>query len=295
MAELSATVVKELRDKSGAGMMQCKKALQETNCDMEAAMDYLRKQGQLTAGKRADRVAKEGKVGSLISKGHAVMVELNSETDFVARNEDFGLFLSELLAVAAETKPASLESFEAAVSPIFKNRSIKEAITEKIGIIGENIGVRRVITMQELPGTKIFSYIHMGGKIGILLRLKATPESALESEAIANLGKDICLHICALAPLAIDSTGISSAVVEKERVIYREIAIQEGKPEKIIDKIVQGKVDKFYKDNCLLDQLFVKDPEKSVRAVIEAAAKTVNATVTVDTFERFQLGSSAQA
>jgi len=292
MAEINAAIVKELRDKSGAGMMQCKKALQETNCDMEAAMDYLRKQGQVAAGKRADRVAKEGKVGCLVRGNTGVMVELNSETDFVARNEDFGKFLGELLEVAVAVKPASLEAFEAAVSPVFGNRSIKDVVTEKIAVIGENIGIRRVHVMEQVPGTKLFSYIHMGGKIGVLLRLKVSPDAVSDSSAIAEIGKDVCLHICASSPLAIDSTGISSAKVEKERVIYREIAIQEGKPEKILDKIVQGKVDKFYKDNCLLDQLFVKDAEKSVRAYIEAAAKAAGAAVVVDSFSRFQLGTS---
>ncbi|MBL8027283.1 MAG: translation elongation factor Ts [Fibrobacteres bacterium] len=294
MAEMNAAIVKELRDKSGAGMMQCKKALIECNGDMEAAMDYLRKQGQVAAGKRADRVAKEGKVGCHVGADSAVMVELNSETDFVSRNDDFGLFLNDLIKVAAEAKPASLEAFEATTSPVFGNRSVKDVVTEKIAVIGENIGIRRVSVMEKTAGTKIFSYIHMGGKIGILLRLKAENAAALESPEASELGKDVCLHVCALAPLAIDSTGISSTVVEKERAIYRDIAIQEGKPEKILDKIVQGKVDKFYKDNCLLDQLFVKDPEKTVRDVIAAAAKTLGTTITVDSFIRFQLGAASQ-
>ncbi len=292
MAEISSAIVKELRDKSGAGMMQCKKALQETNCDMEAAIDYLRKQGQVAAGKRQDRVAKEGKVGALIDGNCAVMVELNSETDFVARNEDFSALLNDLLKVAMAVKPASLEEFETAKSPVFNNRTIKEAITEKIAVIGENIGIRRVSVVKASPDSKIFSYIHMGGKIGVLLTLKVTPVAALETDTIKELGKDICLHVCASAPLAIDSTGVSSAKIEKEREIYREIAIQEGKPEKILDKIVQGKVDKFFKDNCLLDQLFVKDQEKSVKTYMDGVAKSAGATVMVESFVRFQLGSS---
>jgi elongation factor Ts len=288
--EVNANAVKELRDKTGAGMMQCKKALQETKGEVEAAIDYLRKQGQVTAGKRADRTAKEGKVACLLEGGAAILLELNSETDFVARNDDFNALLGNLVKAAMAMKPKNTETFLNTPSPILGGKNAKETITERIGIIGENISLRRVATLDQAPGTKIFSYIHMGGKIGVLARLKVTPESAFSDPKIQELGKDVCLHICASSPIAIDSKGVSQAKIDKEKEIYRDMAKQEGKPEKILDKIVQGRVEKFFKDNCLLDQLFVKDPEKNVGLHIAETAKAAGAEVVVEVFVRYQLG-----
>jgi elongation factor Ts len=288
--EVAANAVKELRDKTGAGMMQCKKALQETNGDVEAAVDYLRKQGQFQAVKRADRSAKEGKVACQVEGNYAVMLELNSETDFVARNDDYNAFLGSLVKVAAAVKPANADALLAASSPVLGNKPVKDAITERIAVIGENISLRRACTIEQHPGTKIFSYIHMGGKLGVLMRLKAEPESVLSDPKILELGKDLCLHICASGPLAIDPSGISPEKLEKEKEIYRDMAKQEGKPEKILDKIVQGRVDKFFKENCLVNQLFVKDQEKTVQQIIDEAAKAAGAKVMVDAFVRYQLG-----
>lgn len=288
--DVAANAVKELRDKTGAGMMQCKKALQETKGDVEAAVDYLRKQGQVLAGKRADRSAKEGKVACQMENGYAIMLELNSETDFVARNDDYNAFLGTMVKVAAAAKPKDGEALLNTVSPLLNGKNVKDAIIERIAVIGENISLRRACTLEQLPSTKLFSYIHMGGKLGVLMRLKAEPESVLSDAKVQELGKDICLHICASGPLAIDPNGIPQDKLEKEKEIYRDMAKQEGKPEKILDKIVQGKVEKYFKDNCLVNQLFVKDPEKTVQQIIDEAAKAVGAKITVDAFVRYQLG-----
>ncbi len=288
--EVNANAVKELRDKTGAGMMQCKKALQETNGDLDAAVDYLRKLGQVQAGKRSDRIAKEGKVACLIEGKSAVMLELNSETDFVARNDDFNALLGNLVKAAMAAKPKDAASFLETSSQVFGNKTIKDAITEKIAVIGENLSLRRVCTMEQAPQTKIFSYIHMGGKLGVLMLLKTEPESAFSDPKVLELGKDLCLHICASGPLAVDSKGIPQAKIDKEREIYLDMAKQEGKPEKILEKIVQGKVDKYFKDNCLVNQLFVKDQEKTVQQYIDEVAKAANVKVSVDSFVRYQLG-----
>ena len=288
--DVNAGAVKELRDKTGAGMMQCKKALQESKGDIEAAVDYLRKQGQVQAGKRVDRTAKEGKIACHLEGNSAVMLELNSETDFVARNEDFNAFVGTLIKVATAVKPKDGATLLDSAHPVIGNKTVKEALTEKIAVIGENMSLRRACTVEQTPGTKLFSYIHMGGKLGVLMRLKVTPEAAFNDPKILEMGKDLCLHICASGPLAIDSTGIPQAKIDKEKEIYRDMAKQEGKPEKILDKIVQGRVEKFYKENCLLNQLFVKDQEKTVQQYMDEVVKSVGAQAVVEAFVRYQLG-----
>lgn len=290
MFEVSAIAVKELREKSGAGMMQCKKALQETAGNVEKAIEYLRKQGQIQAGKRSGRAAKEGKIASVIQGDTAVMLELNSETDFVSRNDEFNALLGNLVKVALETTPDTLEAFEAVSSPVFGGRTVKEAVMEKAGIIGENIGLRRVAVLKARADEKIFTYIHMGGKIGVLLKLKGAPQ-ALAHSKVLEAGKDFCMHIAASNPLALKKEDIPADKLASETEIFKELARKEGKPEKMLDKIVQGRIEKFYKENCLVDQPFVKDPNKSVSQVLAEAVKEAGGAVVIESFVRFQLGS----
>jgi len=288
MIEISANAVKELREKSGAGMMQCKKALQETAGDVEKAIEYLRKQGQIQAGKRSGRSAKEGKIASAIQGDLAVMLELNSETDFVSRNDDFSALLGNLVKVALEKAPASLEAFEAVSSPLFGGRTVRDAVMEKAGIIGENIGLKRVCVLRAASDEKFFTYIHMGGKIGVLLTLKG---AALSHDKVLEAGKDLCMHVAASNPLALKKEDVPADKLASETEIFRELARKEGKPEKMLDKIVLGRIEKFYKENCLLDQPFVKDPNKSVSQVLSEAGKEAGAALSLVAFVRYQLGS----
>lgn len=289
VTEISAATVKELRDKTGAGMMLCKKALAETQGDIDAAIAYLRKQGEITAGKRAGRTAKEGKIGIVARGNAAVMIELNSETDFVAKNDDFlGLF-NNLLEAAAALKPSDGEAFKAMKAPNLGGRTVQEVLTEKTGIIGEKIDLRRTALMESGTDSRIFSYIHMGGKIGVLLRL-AGPAAALDHAKVQEAGKDLCMQVAAASPIAVRREDIPKEKIESESVIYRELALKEGKPEKILDKIVAGRLDKFYKEIVLTEQLFVKDQEKSISQVLAAASKEAGGEVRVDAFIRYQLG-----
>ncbi|MFH0919335.1 MAG: translation elongation factor Ts [Fibrobacterota bacterium] len=288
--EVTASAVKELREKSGAGMMQCKKALQETSGDVEKAIEYLRKQGQIQAGKRSGRTAKEGKIASAIQGNTAVMLELNSETDFVSRNDDFNALLGNLVQVALEKQPVGLEAFEAASSAVFGNRTVKDAVMEKAGIIGENISLRRVMVLHASADEKIFTYIHMGGKIGVLLTLKGEA-SALGHNKVLEAGKDFCMHIAASSPIALKKEDVPADKIASETEIFKELARKEGKPEKMLDKIVQGRVEKFFKENCLVDQPFVKNPDKSVSQVLAEAGKEAGSAVSLTAFVRYQLGS----
>ncbi|OGS34643.1 MAG: translation elongation factor Ts [Elusimicrobia bacterium RIFOXYB2_FULL_49_7] len=292
MTEISASAVKELREKTGAGMMLCKKALGETNGDVNAAIDYLRKQGEITAGKRAERTAKEGKVGIAAKGLTTVMLELNSETDFVAKNDDFNALLNGLLEVALDKKPRDVDSFKIMAAAAFGERTVQEAVSEKSGIIGEKIDIRRVTTVEGDSSSRVFSYIHMGGKIGVLLKLAGTP-TVLEHAKVLELGKDICMQIAASSPLAANRDEIPADKIESEKAIYRELSLKEGKPEKMLDKIVAGRLEKFYKENVLTEQLFVKDNEKSINQVIAACAKEAGGEIKVMSFVRYQLGVSA--
>jgi elongation factor Ts len=290
MTEISATAVKELREKTGAGMMLCKKALAEARGDLDAAITYLRKQGEITAGKRSDRAAKEGKVGIHMHGNTAVMLELNSETDFVAKNPDFVALLNSLLEAAVSLRPSDLAGFKAMKAPSLGNRTVQEAVTEKSGLIGEKIDIRRLSVQESAPGSRIFSYVHLGGKIGVLLKLSAAQETALDHPRVQELGKDLCMQVAAAAPLALSRGEIPKDKIESESVIYRELALKEGKPEKILDKIVAGRLDKFYKETVLLEQPFVKDPEQSVSQVVSGAAKEAGSDLKVVSFLRYQLG-----
>jgi elongation factor Ts len=288
MAEITAALVKELREKTGAGMMDCKRALGETGGDLEDAVDWLRKKGLAAAAKKAGRVAAEGLVGVATRGAVGAVVEVNAETDFVARNEAFQHFVRG----AGETALAvgdDLEKLKAAPFPA-TGRSVAEELTHLFSIIGENIVLRRVRRLEVTHGV-VVSYVHNAlvpglGKIGVLVAL----ESNGDTGKLAALGKQLAMHVAAAKPDYLDIASVDKAALEREREVLREQARASGKPESIIEKMVEGRLRKFYEDTVLLEQLYVIDGARRVGKVIEGAAKELGAPARVAGFVRLALG-----
>ncbi len=286
MANITASLVKDLRDKTGAGMMDCKKALNETGGDLEAASDWLRKTGLLKAAKKATRVASEGLIGVAVGGDAGALVEVNSETDFVARNGEFKDFVKQAARIALEEGG----DVEKMLARRMGDGSVQQALTDMIAKIGENMSVRRAVALAVSPGV-VASYVHNAaspelGKIGVLVALKSTADKA----KLAALGKQLAMHVAAAAPLALTPEHLSKEVVDRERAVQAELARQSGKPENVIEKMLEGRMRKFYEDTVLLSQTFVIDGETQVGKVLEKAAKDFGATVEVAGFVRFQVG-----
>jgi elongation factor Ts len=288
MAEITAGLVKELRDKTGAGMMDCKQALGESSGDIEAAVDWLRKKGLAAAAKKAGRVAAEGLVGVNTKGGTGAVVEVNSETDFVARNELFQGFVRTVgqLALASD---GSLEKLQDAAYP-GTGRNVAAELTELLGRIGENLVLRRVTKLEVSPGI-VASYVHNSlapglGKIGVLVALESTAGEA----ALAGIGRQLAMHVAAANPQYLDTASVPGSALDRERAVLREQAKTSGKADAIIDKMVEGRLRKFYEDTVLLEQIYVIDGESRVNKVIEAAAKEAGAPIRVAGFVRFQIG-----
>ncbi|HET7817000.1 MAG TPA: translation elongation factor Ts [Sphingomicrobium sp.] len=291
MAEITAATVKELRERTGAGMMDCKKALAETNGEMEAAIDWLRAKGLAAAAKKAGRTAAEGLVGVAVEGTRGAAVEVNSETDFVAKNELFQDFVRNVARIALD-KGSDLDVISA--SPYPAGGTIAEALTENIAKIGENQSLRRAAILEVGEGV-VVPYVHNQvapglGKIGVLVAL----ESAAPAETLQALGKQIAMHVAAANPLALDAESLSSALVERERGIALEKAKESGKPQTIVEKMVEGSLAKFRKDNALLSQLFVIDNKTPVAEVVAAAAKEAGTGIVLKGFVRFQLGEGIE-
>ncbi|MDN3507905.1 MAG: translation elongation factor Ts [Simkaniaceae bacterium] len=276
---ITAQDVNKLRKATGAGMMDCKKALTEAEGDFEKAVEILRKKGQKVSAKRADREASEGAIfiHERADGSEAVLIELNCETDFVARNEDFQALGQQIVAIAAAEKPASLTELKALS---LGGQVISDALTDAMGKIGEKIDVSKFET---ISGGRVVTYLHPGSRIGVAVAFNK------EAGDIATVGKDIAMQIAAMNPVAVDKDGVSEDVVNKEIEIGKDIARNEGKPEAIIEKIARGKLAKFFKDNTLLNQDFVKDTSKSVEKHIK---DELGADVSVTSFKRVQLGAS---
>jgi elongation factor Ts len=289
--EISASQVKELREKTGLGMMICKQALIDSNGDMSIAMDTLRKQGQVTAAKRAGKTVKEGKVTIVADKTTAVVYEVNSETDFVARNDDFVAFVSDLGKVLIEKKPANIIDAKSIVAPVFGGVTVETRVTELIGKIGENIAFRRYSKVDAGSANEcLFTYLHGNGRIGVVVKL-AADAAALGSEAMAALGKDIAMQVAASNPMATDSDAISADSIAKEKEIYFTQAQASGKPEKIWEKIVDGKLAKYFQEVTLMGQAFIKNPEISVTERLKETEKELNTKIKVLSFIRIELGA----
>ncbi|PKP99315.1 MAG: elongation factor Ts [Alphaproteobacteria bacterium HGW-Alphaproteobacteria-15] len=292
MAEITAAAVKELREKSGAGMMDCKKALAETNGDIEAASDWLRSKGLAAAAKKSSRTAAEGLVGVAVAGTKGVAVEVNSQTDFVAKNEIFQGYVRDVTALALETGNDDIDALKA--SPLPQGGTVEEVLTANISTIGENQVLRRAKKVEVSKGA-VIPYVHNAaapglGKIGVLVAL----ESDAGVDVLEPLGKQIAMHIAAAFPLALDETGLDQETLERERAIAREKASESGKPADIIEKMVEGSVKKFAKENALLSQLFVMDGKTPVADVIAKAGKDAGTTIVLKDYVRFQLGEGIE-
>jgi elongation factor Ts len=293
--EISATIVKELREKTGLGMMLCKKALIESKGDMTLAIEALRKQGQVTAAKRAGKAAKQGKVTIVSDAGASIVYEVNSETDFVAKNDDFLGFITKLGTVLLEKKPVDIAAAKALASGAFGGLTPDTRVLELVAKIGENISFRRYKKETVSgPNEKLFTYTHGEGRIGVLVKLSCASAEATASPAVADLGKDLAMQVAASNPIAVDRDTInrqSAALVEKEKEIYLTQAQTSGKPEKVWPKIVEGKLEKFYKESALLEQAYIRDPDRSVADRIKDAEKGISSAIAVLSFTRFELGA----
>jgi elongation factor Ts len=291
MAEITAAMVKALRDSSGAGMMDCKKALSETNGDMEAATDWLRAKGLATAAKKSGRTAAEGLVGVATSGTEGAAVEVNSETDFVAKNDQFQAFVRDVTALALDSGATDIAVLAAA--PL-GDGSVQDKLTANIATIGENQSLRRVAQLSVSQGA-VVSYVHNAaapgmGKIGVLVAL----EGDAPLDKIEDLGKQLAMHIAAASPLALHDEGLDEATVARERAIAEEKAKDSGKPAEIIGKMVDGAVAKFRKENALMSQLFVMDNKTKIADVVAAAAKAAGGSIALKDYVRFQLGEGIE-
>jgi elongation factor Ts len=286
MAEVTAALVKELREKTGAGMMDCKKALSETGADLEVAVDWLRKKGLAAAAKKSGRVAAEGLVGVATLPNRGAIIEVNAETDFVARNETFQAFVETAAKMALDIGE-DLEALKAAPFP-GTGRTVAEELTHMVATIGENMSIRRVRVLKVQSGA-VASYVHQAlkpglGKIGVLVAL----EGASETAALEQLGRQVGMHVAATQPQALDVDGVDAAALEREKAVLSEQARASGKPEEIIEKMVVGRIRKYYEEVVLLEQVWVHDGESRVKAV----AKKSGATITG--FVRYALGEGIE-
>ena len=291
MAEITAASVKELRERTGAGMMDCKKALAENNGEMEAAIDWLRAKGLSAAAKKAGRTAAEGLVGAVVEGKRGALVEVNSETDFVAKNELFQDFVSNVAKLVLE-HGTDVEALGATQYP--GGGTVQEKLTDNIAKIGENQSLRRAAIVEVGEGA-VVSYVHNQvapglGKIGVLVGL----ESSAPAETLNELGRQIAQHVAAAHPQALDANSLDPALIERERSIAMEKARESGKPENIIEKMVEGGLAKFRKENALLTQLFVRDNKTPVAEVIATAAKDAGTGIELTGFVRYQLGEGIE-
>lgn len=292
MAEITASMVKELREKTGAGMMDCKSALNETGGDMEAAIDWLRTKGLAKAAKKAGRVAAEGLIGVVANGTAGAVVEVNSETDFVARNEQFQKMVTDIASVALDAG-GDFDKLVAATYP-GTSKSVKDHVTEMVGSIGENMNVRRAGHISVSDGV-VSAYVHSQvapglGKIGVLVGLESTGDKG----KLAELGRQIAMHIAATNPLATRREDLDQDLVERERNVLIAEAKESGRPDNIIEKMVEGRIRKFYQEVVLLEQTFVIDGETPVGKAVEKAAKDAGAPIEVTGFVRYQLGEGIE-
>lgn len=273
MAQITAALVKELREITGAGMMDCKKALVECEGDKDKAIDYLREKGIAKAAKKAGRIASEGVVAAAVKGNTACIVEVNSETDFVAKNENFQNLVKKIAEHIVDVKPADMDALNASQ---LDGKTVAEVMTEAVASIGEKLSLRRFEVYTSEDG-KLATYIHMGGKIGVLVELSGGDDV---------LGKDIAMQIAAAKPQCVGRDDVDAEALAHEREVLRKQALEEGKPEKIVEKMVDGRINKYYKEVCLVEQEFVKDSDKTIKEVLGG--------VEVRRFARFEMGEGLE-
>lgn len=284
---ITAKMVKALREKTGAGMMDCKTALNATDGDIEGAVDWLRKKGLSAASKKSGRVAAEGKVLALSDGGRGILVEVNTETDFAAKNEKFVAFADTVAKMVLDNDPADMDALNALTYP--GGLVLSEEVKNQIANVGENMNVRRFEKLAVDSGA-VVSYIHMGGKIGAMVALK----SEASADALAELGKKLAMHVAATAPAFLDRNSVDATALEREKAVLMDQARASGKPENIIEKMVIGRLNKFYGESCFLEQPFVVDPDMKVNKVVAAAAKEIGTAVEVVGYARLELGEGIQ-
>lgn len=294
MAEITVELIKTLRDKTNAGMMDCKAALAEAGGDLEEAETILRKKGIAAADKKAGRAAKEGVVAARVSEDgkSGILVEVNCETDFVAKNENFAAFVSEILDHVESSETA--KDLDALLAQKFDGEAdtLGEFVKSKVGELGENMALSR-FAKYELDGEGVIgSYIHMAGRVGVLVEVKTGKADTAKAGEFQTFVKDVTLHIAAAQPICLDRDGVPAELVEKEKDIFRDQ--MKDKPAEMIEKIIGGKLGKFYATNCLLEQPFIKDDKKSITQLVEETAKSVGDTIEITRFERFGLGETAE-
>ena len=286
---ITASLVKELREKTGVAMMECKNALKETEGDIDAAIKILRERGEAKAEKKASRDANEGIiVAALAESGKSgVLVEINCETDFVAKNENFQAFVGEVAATVLASDVTDLESAKALPKG---DETLEGFIKTKVLEMGENLQFRRFERLTLNGEGAVASYIHLGGKVGVLIEVSAEKAETASSDAFKDLVKDLTLHIAATSPAGLKREDIPAELVESEKDIFRKQMEGAGKPADILEKIIEGKLGKFYSERCLLEQGFVKEPDTSIKSLLEANGKELGDTITVNSFLRFGLG-----
>ncbi len=287
--EITASMVKELRDKTNAGMMDCKKALSETGGDIEKAIDYLREKGLSKASKKADRIAAEGLTYGIVSTDgkKGIVVEVNSETDFVAKNEEFRGFVETVAKVALEQGVQDVEALKAV--KLEEGKTLQEILTDKIAKIGENMTIRR-FAVESVENGAVVPYIHAGGKISVIIAL----ESEGDKEALEVLGKDLAMQVAAMNPKYISTDDVDPEFIAHEREILIAQALNEGKPRNIVEKMVEGRLQKELKEVCLLEQAFVKDGDVTVKKHIENTAKSLGKDIKVVGVQRYEVGEGIE-
>ena len=290
MSNITAAMVKELRDSTGAGMMDCKKALTETGGDMEAAVDWLRKSGAMKAAKKASRAAADGLVGVAVSGNAGALIEVNAETDFVARNDEFKDFVKSASEIALR-ESGDLAKVLAAPHG---GSTVEQTLTELVAKIGENMSVRRTVALAVNPGV-VAAYVHNAaspglGNIGVLVALKSTAAA----DKLNPLARQIAMHVAAAAPLALTVAHMDKAVVDREYAVQKEIALQSGKPEAVVEKMMEGRMRKYYEETVLLQQIFQLDGETPIAKLLEKASKDFGAPVEIEGFVRFKVGEGIE-
>ncbi|MEO0181683.1 MAG: translation elongation factor Ts [candidate division WOR-3 bacterium] len=285
--DIPVKLVKELRDRTGAGFMDAKKALEEAGGDIEKALDVLRTRGLARADKRIDREAKEGKIGMWLSpdRTKGIILELNSETDFVARTDEFGKLLSALLSAVAENEPQDLNALLDTPLPQYENAKASDVIRDHIARIGENIRLKRFAFYKTNPGSFIEIYIHPGDMLAAMVVIEAP-----ENERTRELARNIAMQVAAMEPISVSRDDLPQDVIEKEKAIYRQQAIEQGKPEKVIERIVEGKLKTFYEERVLLEQTYIREQGMTVADYISAFSRELGVPVKVLRFVRFKVG-----
>jgi elongation factor Ts len=293
---VTAAQINELRKSTGAGMLDCKKALEETGGDFEKAVDFLRTKGLAAAAKKAGRAATEGVVAAFVSDDlkSGVLLEINSETDFVAKNETFQAFVANIGRHILTASPADVAALLEQPFSGDASKTVLEYLNASISIIGENLQIRRFAKFDVSGDGLVGSYIHAGGKIGVLVQIASPAVAAANKDALLGFVKDIAMHSAAAAPSFVSRDQVPTDVLDREKEVYRAKAKESGKPDAIIEKIIDGQINKYYADICLIEQAFVKDTDKTIQQVAKECGAAAGGNVTVTRFERFVLGEGLQ-